>query len=96
MLLASSRCSNCSAFVVHIYKRILVGTFGTEFALLFAPNGNQQVLAGNLCAAFLTLDQASTTIHHSHTSLMADVLYHHVSIHLRNHSSNSPHSDSFY
>src|SRR5215831_7032692 len=70
MLLASSRCSNCSAFVVHIYIRILaVGTFGTEFVLLFAPNGNQQVLAGNLCtAAFLTLDQASTTIHHSHTS----------------------------
>jgi len=70
----------------------MVGTFGTEFALLFAPNGNQQVLAGNLCAAFLTLDQASTTIHHS----LAEVLYHHVSIHLRNHSSNSPHSDSFY
>src|SRR5215469_9279577 len=68
MLLASSRCSNCSAFVVHIYIRILaVGTFGIEFVLLFAPNGNQQVLVGNLCAtAFLTLDQASTTIHHSH------------------------------
>jgi len=38
-----------------------------EFVLLFAPNGNQQVLAGNLCAgAFLTLDEASATIHHSH------------------------------
>ena len=39
---------------------------------------------------------AAATIHHSHTSLMADVLHHHVSIHLRNHSSNSPHSHSFY